>query len=170
MEEKKRIEKSVAEKFLNYYNKEYNTSYKIIKLSENPDIRCKDSNNNELNFDVTLTENEEGDIQSLLGRSDKISKETLKKNIENARNGKEKIRSLSLDDSNNILIKRIKKKINNRYGPNTALVIYDTSGIQWDRDISSINVERFLKSFKNPYDKGIWIVSKVDGSAKRMDL
>jgi len=46
------------------------TTYKIVDHSDAPDIRCVDSDGNKLNLEITMTEDQPGDIQALLGRSD----------------------------------------------------------------------------------------------------
>ena len=42
MTEKKQIEKATAEKFIEAYNTNFNTSFVVKEQSENPDIICED--------------------------------------------------------------------------------------------------------------------------------
>jgi hypothetical protein len=49
--------------------------------------------------------------------------------------------------------------MNKRYGPNTVLVVRDTSGVDWDWNLVSDTVKQLLQGIENPFDKGIWVVS-----------
>ena len=69
MKEKERIEKATAEGFLQLFNGHYNTTFDIVKLTDAPDVRCQDANGDTLNLEITLTQDQDQDIQALLGRS-----------------------------------------------------------------------------------------------------
>ena len=49
--------------------------------------------------------------------------------------------------------------MNKRFGPNTALVVRDTSGVDWDWDLVADTVKQSLHGIGNPFDEGIWILS-----------
>jgi hypothetical protein len=160
MTEKEKIEKATAEGFLELYNGHFNTTFSIFELGDAPDIKCRDNEGNELNIEVTLTEDNPRDIQASLGRSEHKSLEALKKHNQNVAAGLEKPQFSSL--SGNVLeqvAKRINEKLLKRYGANTALVVRDTSGVDWEWDtvidelIGKINIKN------NPFNMGIWILN-----------
>ena len=174
LSEKKAIEKTTAEKFLTFYNAQMGTSYSIVELSESPDIRCIDSDGNKLNLEITLSEDCNGDIQSLLGRADHRnidrSIEGLRAHQERVKQGKESIFdrvSCLSGNSGSMMIMRIQKKLTKAYGPNTALVARDTSGVDWDWNSVIDDIKAQLNLSQNPFDKGIWILS--DSRLLRVD-
>lgn len=152
MTEKQQIEKATAEQFLKVYNKELGTSFVIKELSDNPDVVCEDSAGNQLKLEITLTEDRDGDIQALLGRSDHKTLEYVKLH------GMGRASSLPGNVSEQIVNKILKKMLNN-YGNNVALVLRDTSRLEWDWSpiIKGIKVQ--LGGTKNLFDKGIWILT-----------
>jgi hypothetical protein len=54
---------------------------------------------------------------------------------------------------------RLRSKFKMRYGPHTALVIGDSSGVDWDLEIP--DVRRELGSEANPFDEGVWILNRT---------
>ena len=160
MNEKERIEKATAEGFLQLYNSHYRTNFEIVKLSDAPDVRCKDSDGNELNIEVTLTQDRDKDIQALLGRSEHKSIKALEEHNQRVAEGKEKpiFSSFSGNVCENAAAK-INEKLLMRYGPNTALVVRDSSGGDWEWDEVTDELKGKLKLDKNPFDKGIWILN-----------
>ncbi len=44
------------------------------------------------------------------------------------------------------------------YGRNVALVVRDTSGVNWNWENVIAEISQIFKSVKNPYDKGIWLL------------
>jgi hypothetical protein len=162
LDEKKAIEKATAEGFLKLYNQDMDTSYRIAEHSDSPDIRCEDTTGNRMNLEITLTEDRPGDIQALLGRSDHLSQEASKARYEEVRQGKRNIFECTRCLSGNVMamiMERIRRKLRSDYGPNTALVIRDTSRLDWDWDVVVEDVKNTLNLTNNPYDKGIWIIS-----------
>nr|MBN2276980.1 hypothetical protein [candidate division Zixibacteria bacterium] len=151
MSEKKDIEFYTAEGFLSLYNSRFGTSYEIVKKAEAPDIICRDKKDNQLNLEITLSEDRNGDIPAMLGRSDSRSYNSLA-------NGKI-IASHLQNDVCQIMIKRIKAKLDKHYGPNTALVVRHVSGIPWNWDNVIDSIKNSLNLRQNPYDKGIWIMN-----------
>ena len=163
MTEKEKIELHTAEQFIDLYNTQMGTSFSIVDHSDVPDIRCLDKEGNQLNFDVTLTEDRLGDIQALLGRSDARSPEAMKKHNEAVERGEASIfDTVSCLGGNvsQIAIARIQSKIDKmRYGPNTALVVRDVSPLGWDWESVSCNLAASLNLKDNPFDEGIWLIS-----------
>lgn len=161
-DEKKAIEEVTAHAFLELYNKEMGTSFFIIEISENPDIRCQDREGNKLNLEITLTEDNPKDIQALLGRSNHKSPERLKNHLANVEAGKENILDRVSCLQRNVLdmiIERIQKKFDKDYGHNVALVIRDTSGVGWDWNLVGDDIKNRLNLSRNPFDKGIPVAS-----------
>jgi len=162
MNEKKAIEKATADAFITLYNDQMGSTYRIIEYSEAPDIQCKDTEGNEFNFEITLTEDRPQDIAALCYRSNHRSLENLKKHLQEVEAGRaDPLERVSCLQGNvtEILISRIKKKLSKNYGPNTALVIRSTSPVDWSWDTVREQIESSLDSEHNPYDKGIWIIS-----------
>ena len=157
--EKEVIERATADAFIELYNRKMGTSFSIIDHSDAPDIRCVAPEGNTLNLEITLTEDRNKDIAALLGRSDHRSFENLRKEM---KEGKPNLR-VSCFQENVIdqLIDRILPKLEKDYGPNVALVIRDTSPLDWPWDSELVNIRCRLKSQmkRNPFDKGIWIIS-----------
>lgn len=159
--EKEIIEHETAKAFIKLYNSETQSFYKIIRYGI-PDIVCKDKKNNELKLEITLTEDRDGDIQALLGRSNARTIETLEKDLSAVERGEKSIFDIvsCFTDVLQMATVRIQKKLNKDYGSNTALVVRDTSGVCWDDwDTTVKNLVSLLDLTHNPFDKGIWILS-----------
>ncbi len=58
-----------------------------------------------------------------------------------------------------MIIGRIEPKLKKDYGPNAALVIRDTSRLDWDWALVADQIKRNLCIKRNPFDRGIWIIS-----------
>lgn len=160
MNEKEAIERATAEGFLRLYNEAYAESYRIIDHKDAPDIRCVNDENTVLNLEITLTENRDKDIVSLLGRSNSRSIETLRKHNEEVRAGRAEPQFDSL--SGNVsatLLSRIKAKLRKDLGHHVALVIRDCCPLDWDWEYVLDDIRAAIAGVKNPYDKGIWLVS-----------
>ncbi len=169
MNEKTQIEHGTADGFLNLYNPHHGTDYIIVEVSDASDIRCRDSGGRELNLEITTTEDNARDIQALLGRSDHLSIEALDRHNERVAAGLEKPRYNSL--SNNVsdnLIDRIQSKLNKDYGNNVALVVRDTSGCDWEWDAVEDEIRGRLDLSRNPFEKGIWVLSRVKDKLYRI--
>lgn len=160
MKEKERIEKATAEGFLRLFNGHYNTTFDIVELSDAPDVRCRDASGNELNLEITLIQDQQKDIQALLGRSNHKSIQALGEHNERVAEGKEKpiFSSLSGNVCENAAAK-IKDKLLKRYGKNTALVVRDSSGCDWAWDEITDQLKDMLNLEENPFDKGIWVLN-----------
>jgi len=152
MTEKQQIEKSSAEKFITLYNKKLNTSFEVKKLSDSPDIICEDLVGNQLKLEITLTEDRDGDIKALLGRSEH-------KSLEHARQHGMGPASALLGNVAEHVYHRILAKMSKDYGTDVALVVRDVSPLGWDWDIEKSKLTRKLEGASNPFDKGIWILT-----------
>lgn len=160
MDEKKAIEKATAERFLMLFNEHFRTDFSIVELSDTPDVKCQDSRNTELNLEITATEDRDRDIQAVLGRSNHRSIEALRLHNERVAQGKEYPQFSAL--SGNVLdhaVKRISEKLLNSYGSNVALVVRDSSPLDWEWDTVIDDLRAKLNLARNPFDKGIWILN-----------
>ena len=162
MNEKQAIERATGDAFTTLYNLAHGTDYAPVEYRDAPDVRCVDSKGSVLNVEVTLTEDRPGDIKARLGRSEDRSLAALKAHLEKVEAGLadplERVSCLNTDVSS-ILVQRIRAKMNKRYGTNTALVLRDTSGVDWDWDLVADAVKQSLHDIANPFDEGIWILS-----------
>ena len=158
--EKQLIERYTASTFLRLYNQKQGFSYEIIQHSDAPDFLCRDKEGSHLKLEVTMTEDRSGDIPSLLGRSDARSPEALKHHLKAVDRGEESIfASVSSSDSIcRMAASRIQPKLSKDYGPDTALVVRDTSPLEWDWSHEIECLTSLLDLSRNPYDRGIWIV------------
>lgn len=163
MEEKVAIERTTAEDFLCLYNKEKGSTFKIIRMADAPDVICQDDQGKTLNIEITLTEDRPGDIQASLGRSEQRSPQALRDHLRQVREGKanplERTSSLSGNVSTSIM-SRILSKLQKRYGANTALVIRDASGVDWDWDFEIPDLRKKLTKVSNPFDEGVWLLNR----------
>lgn len=162
MNEKEAIEKATADAFVNLYNREMGTSFSIVEYSDAPDIRCKDPKGNVFNFEITLTEDRPKDIQAALGRSNHRSIEALRQHLDDVRAGKANpLERTSCLQGNvtDMIVNRILPKLQKDYGSNVALVIRDSSPVCWDWDLVVDQIKDMLNLQRNPFDKGIWIIS-----------
>lgn len=162
MNEKAAIEKSTADAFVGLYNGEMGTSFSIIEYSDAPDIRCKDPKGNKFNFEITLTEDRPKDIQASLGRSSHRSLEATRQHLADVRAGKANpLERLSCLQGNvtEMIVERIRPKLQKDYGSNVALVIRDSSPVCWDWDLVADEIKSMLDLNRNPFAKGIWIIS-----------
>jgi hypothetical protein len=137
-------------------------SFSIIEYSDAPDIRCKDLKGNIFNFEITLTEDRPKDIQALLGRSNHRSIEALKQHLAKVEAGEanplERVSCLQ-GNVTDVIVNRILPKLQKDYGSNVALVIQEASPVCWDWDLVVDDIKNMLTSQRNPFDKGIWIIS-----------
>jgi len=158
--EKKQIEQSTAEGFLKLFNARFGSDLKIVNLGDAPDVRCQDSRGDELNLEITLTEDHPRDIKAVLGRSSHLGVEARREHNKKVAEGKAEPRfSLLLDNVLDQALERIKRKLLNSYGPNTALVVRDVSGVDWEWDLAIDEVVEKLELKRNPFDKGIWVIN-----------
>lgn len=145
---KQAIEYDTAVAFLRLYNQALKTSYEIIELSDIPDVICKDRlTNEELYLEITLHEDQKGEIPFLLGQT----KEKPKSRSSVALTGRDE------HDSLPALIEAVTKKLLKDYGRQVALVVRHMSSQSWDQDVEQI--KRLLGLQNNPFDRGIWVLT-----------
>jgi len=163
MSEKKAIERATAEAFLEHYNDTHGTSYQVTEHGDAPDIIAGDGLGNRLQLEIVMTEDRVGDIQATLGRSDVRSIESLKHHVELVRQGKAEAMQRASSLEGNVtesLKERLQAKMAKRYGPNTALVIRDTSGVDWNWDLMVGDLKTSFSDQLNPFDRGIWLLNR----------
>ena len=171
MNEKEAIEKATADAFIELYNSEMGTSFSIIEYSDAPDIRSQDSDGNTLNFEITLTEDRPKDIQANLGRSNHRRLEALKKHLADVKAGKANPMDRTSCLQGNVtemILSRIQPKLMKDYGVNVALVIRDASPVGWDWDMVIDQIKSQLNLERNPFDKGIWIITYLKDKIYRV--
>jgi hypothetical protein len=162
LSEKESIEKATADAFIKPYNSEMGTYFAIVAYSDAPDIRCKDVAGNTFNFEITLTEDRPKDIQAALGRSNHKSMESLRKLLADAKTGKANLLERVSCLQGNVaamIVSRIQTKLKKDYGPNAALIIRDVSPVCWDWDMVLDQIKSMINLNRNPFDKGIRIIS-----------
>lgn len=144
---KKQIEKATAERFLAVFNRRFGTAFRVTQLAETPDVRCQDSSTGKrLYLEVTLLEDWEGDIQSILSGDEQTVMSPI----------------ISFEeDALPRLKKRLNKKLLASYGPDTALVIRQVSPLwsatDWRRYVRLIGDE-VLEGREKNYGAGIWLL------------
>jgi hypothetical protein len=162
LNEKESIEKTTGDAFVKLYNREMGTSFSVIEYSDAPDIRCKDMQGNDFNFEITLTEDRPKDIQAMLGRSDHRSIEALRQHLADVRCGRanplERVSCLQ-GNVTDMILNRIKPKLRKDYGSNVALVIRDASPVPWDWNLVVDHIRNMLSAERSPFDKGVWIIT-----------
>jgi hypothetical protein len=158
--EKQKIEQATAEGYLKLFNHHFGTDFGIVELGDAPDVRCQGSKGQELNLEISLTEDRPRDIQAALGRSNHRSAEALAEHNKRVAEGKEKPQFSSLSgNAVDQVIRRINEKLLKSYGPNTPLVVRDTSGADWDWDLVIEELRQNMNLQRNPFDRGIWILN-----------
>ena len=155
MNEKEKIEKSTVDAFVKLFNEREKEDYVVEKYSDAPDAMCKNSSGQAMQVEVTLTEDRPGDLPWTLGRFKE-------------RPGKSRIGSCLGGNVLNQLKKRLDDKIKKRYGERTALVVRDSSGVDWDWEHIADDIQRLIDDKGNPYDMGIWVVNRAKTRLHRL--
>lgn len=150
MSEIKSIEYYTAEAFLKLYNSIYGTYYKVVEISEAPDVICEDETGNKLKLEITISEDRNGDIQAMLGRSNSRDIDVMKAQGFTA--------SCLQGEVFRIIKDRIQSKLNKDYGKNVALIVRHSSPLPWNIDLISDNLRESLDLSNNKFDKGIWVI------------
>ncbi len=162
MTEKERIELATAEGFLSLYNTHFGVDFAVVEHADAPDIRCRDSTGATLNLEITATEDRAHDIQALLGRSNHKSIDALEEHNRRVAAGEEKPQVNCL--SGNVLdqlVARIEEKGQKSYGAGTALVIRDTSGVDWDWEDVISEIRTRVTNSARAFDKGVWLLNRA---------
>jgi len=161
MNEKEAIERATAEGFLALYNEVFNETYRIVDHADAPDMRCENSCNEMLCLEITLTEDRQNDITALLGRSDHRSLNALRKSRDpNSPDTTFPLGSSLSDNVSVMLASRVSAKLSKDYGTRVALVVRDTSGVDWSWETVLDQVRADLDLSRNPFDMGIWLVNR----------
>lgn len=165
MSEKRAIERSTAEGFLELYNQRFGTDYEIVDMPAppDPDVLCADTRGKRLNLEVTNTEDQPEDIKAFLGRSDHLSIEALR--ARNLRRDPPQFRAFteSPDGRPTVvdqLVARLAAKMQNDYGRDVALVVRDTSPIGWDWDQALDLIRDRINLSTCSFDRGVWLLSR----------
>lgn len=146
--EKQRIEKATVDAFVLLFNISQRQDYAILQYGDAPDAKCRNSSRQVMQVEVTLTEDNPGDLAWSLGKTEKRPPRywfgnCLQRNVLNQ------------------LLGRLDDKILKRYGKDTALVIRDSSGVDWDWEYVAEEIRSALEQRFNPYDMGIWILNRT---------
>ena len=153
--EKRRIEMATVDAFVSLFNASQRQDYAILQYGDAPDARCQNGSGQTMQVEVTLTEDNPGDSAWSLGKHDKRPNRTPPGNC----------LQLNVLDQ---LLKRVDAKILKRYGTGTALVIRDSSGVDWDWEYVADEIRSALKQRPNPYDMGIWILNRAKSRLFRL--
>jgi hypothetical protein len=157
------IELATAEGFLAHYNALEATDYRVVAVAvpgQSPDVECANSVGGTLWLEVTITEDRPRDAQALVGRSDHKSLAATRDFLSRVKSGKAKMTVNSLQGNvTAILVERLRRKFNNRYGRNVALVVRE-AGVSWDWEPVLPLVHEALRDSANPFDRGVWILSR----------
>lgn len=155
MTEKEQIQKDTIDAFVALFNAREEQDFVVKQYGDAPDAICKNSSGKIMQIEVTLTGDRPGDLPWILGR--------LKE-----RPGKSRIGSCLQGNVLAQLAERLDDKTLMRYGKETALVIRDSSGVDWDWEDVSQEVQRLLKERTNPFDMGIWVVNRAKTRLHRL--
>jgi hypothetical protein len=164
MNEKRAIEAGTLEAFLRFLSDSESASYRVVEHGDAPDFVCRDDEGRILQVEIVTTEDRTGDMAALLGRSNSRSIEELKRHLAEVRVGHaDPLDRVSQLDGNVVdsLIERLRAKLLKRFGQSTALVIRDTSGVDWDWDLVAPQIRAAIESVVNPYDRGVWVVNRM---------
>lgn len=114
--EKGAIERASADLFLRLLNQERGTLYRVVEVSDAPDVKCEDGESRRtLGIEVTLLEQVEGEIASALGRDPRPDDYPREGHPDEA------------------LIRTLERKTEKDYGRRVALVVRQVSP-PWDGD------------------------------------
>lgn len=158
------IERATAEGFLVLYNAKHGSAFRIVKVAgpgETPDVECKDSEGRSLLLEITMTEDNSGDIQAALGRSEHKDLASLRALLQKVRAGEAKLPINCLSENvKALLVQRLRRKFQKRYGLSVALVVRETTGVDWDWDLVLPEIREALSNDVNPFDQGVWLLSR----------
>ena len=146
--EKQKIEMATVDAFVLLFNISQRQDYAILQYGDAPDAKCRNSSGQIMQVEVTLTEDNPGDLAWSLGKTETRPPRywfgnCLQRNVLNQ------------------LLGRLDDKILKRYGKGTALVIRDSSGVGWDWEYVAEEIRSALGQRFNPYDMGIWILNRT---------
>jgi len=152
MKEKEQIEKATVDAFVELHNEMYGTAHSVREYGDHdgdrPDALCVAADGDEFNVEVTITEDRPGDIQWALVKADQ-------RPYQGPPGSRLQANVLAQ------LAGRLDKKSLRRYGGRTALVIRDSSGVDWDWEDIRPQAKEYLQQRGNPYQLGIWVVNRA---------
>lgn len=152
MNDKEQIEKDTVDAFVALHNGMHGTSFSVREYGDHhgarPDAVCVTGDGEPFNVEVTITEDRPGDIPLALGKA-------------NQRPYQGRPGSYLQGNVLAQLAVRLDKKSLMRYAGQTALVIRDSSGVDWDWEGIRPQVEEYLEQRGNPFQLGIWIVNRT---------
>lgn len=145
---KQRIEKATVDAFVPLFNISQGQDYAVLQYGDAPDAKCRNGSGQIMQVEITLTEDNPGDLAWSFGKPETRPPSywhgnCLQRNV--------------LDQ----LRRRLDAKILKRYGARTALVIRDSSSADWDWEYVADEIRCALKQRLNPYDMGIWILNRA---------
>ena len=155
MTEKQQIEKATTDAFVALFNTREKQDFVVQQYGDAPDAICKNSAGQIMQIEVTLTEDRHGDLPWMFGRFKE-------------RPDKTRIGSCLQGNVLEQLAVRLDDKTMKRYGKETALVIRDSSGVDWDWEDVSKEVRYLLKVRGNPFDMGIWVLNRTKTRLHRL--
>ena len=153
--EKQRIEKATVDAFVLLFNTSQGQDYAILQYGDAPDATCRNSSGQIMQVEVTLTEDNPDDLAWSLGKTEN-------------RPPRYWFGNCLQRNALNQLLGRLDDKILKRYGKNTALVIRDSSGVDWDWEYVAEEIRSALRPRFNPYDMGIWILNRTKSRLFRL--
>lgn len=165
------IERATAEGFVAHYNAREGTDYRVVAVAgpgESPDVKCLSSGGDELWLEVTITEDNLRDAQALLGRSEHKGLNALRDLLDKVKTGAAKMPINRLDGNVlQILIERLRRKFEKRYGPNVALVVRE-AGVSWDWELVLPGLRDTFHGTLIPFDRGVWLLSRAKDRLTRV--
>ena len=149
--DKKNTELEVARKFLDLYNRQFNTHFKVLSSSDHPDVECVDEcTEAHLSLEIRLVEDLPGWMEHVLaGKPRRVSLHTATTAAE------------WTHDVVPLLRHALKDKLLSNYGPHTALVMKDVTPLLSPSDWEFFKVHYtsdLLSGKEHNYGAGIWVI------------
>lgn len=149
--EKKRIEETTANLFLDLYNEKFGTHLEIDYLSDAPDVVCIDRTDDKvLNLEISLIEDLLGDVKHILGRGPKPKSPVTGTTVVSF-----------TEDAVERLNKSLEDKLLSSYGSSTALVLRQVSPLwephEWSMVADEIR-DKVLAGRERNFSAGVWII------------
>jgi hypothetical protein len=157
---KKNWEKRIAEIFITEWNHRFHFCYELAALQENPDVIFRNRNGESLGIEITILEDNPGQIPYFLGKNKK------KKLVVSQTTGMTS--NSSFEDTLSLLRKRLAEKSLCKYYSQTALVLYQFSPIwdqrDWGFHQQAIQALPELAKIANSYRAGVWVITPEDAN------
>jgi len=149
--DKKDAEHAIATAFLRLYNAVFDAGYQIVKHADAPDVQCADQySGRPLDLEISLLDDFPGWIEHVLaGKPQRVSPHTGTTAVS------------FTEDVVPLFEGQIGRKLLSRYGPATALVLYNTTAL-WGPPEWRFFKERYapalLAGKEHNYGAGIWVI------------